>query len=69
MFTIMLYVGLHRDELINIPKPKVSKGLAHFLSKDFAILLSRGLHPQQGMQVRNELRNSQIHLLFQMLEE
>lgn len=39
MFIIMLYTGLHHDELINIPKPKVSKGLAHFLFKDFAILL------------------------------
>lgn len=31
---IMLYIGLPCDELINIPKPKVSKGLAHFLFKD-----------------------------------
>jgi len=69
VFIMMLYIGLHCDELINIPKTKVSKGLAHFLYKDFAILLSPGRHSQQGRQVRNEVRNSQIHLPFQMLEE
>lgn len=68
MVVIMLYIGLQCDELINISNPKVTKGLAHFLLKDLAILLSHGLHTQQGMQVRNEVRNSQIHLLFQMLE-
>lgn len=56
VFIIMLYIGLHCDELINIPKAKVSKGLAHFLFKDFAILPSRGLHSQQDTQVRNEVR-------------
>lgn len=69
MFLIMLYIGLQCDELINISKPKVTQGLAHFLLKDLAILLSHGLHPQQGMQVRKELRNRQSHFLFQMLEE